>query len=176
MEGYAQVFGGNMAADRIELRLGALLGKGLDARRRSLSMKTEELERRIKALEADVAGQAGTIEQRRVKIREEIGGIKVAAQKDLDKFVEDTIRQLPDVIDSAKKEDLRKFLPAFLEDTFKTWAEAARSWADGKSPKTLPVAGKAAKPAKTDVFVYFIAGAKERNPAAAQALLKALKP
>ncbi|MGC4079436.1 MAG: dynamin family protein [Rubrivivax sp.] len=106
------------------LNVTSLLTRGLDARRRSLSMKTEELERRIKTLEADLIGQAGTIEQRRVKIREEIGGIKVAAQKDLDKFVEDTIRQLPDVIDSAKKEDLRKFLPAFLQDTFKTWAES----------------------------------------------------
>jgi small GTP-binding protein len=106
------------------LNVSSLLSRGLDARRRSLSMKTEELERRIKMLEEDLRGQAGTIEQRRIKIREEISGIKVGAQKDLDKFVEDTIRQLPDVIDSAKKEDLRKFLPAFLQDTFKQWAEA----------------------------------------------------
>jgi len=101
-----------------------LLTKGLDARRRSLSMRTEELERRIQMLEQDIAGRAGTIEQRRIKIREEISGIKVGAQKDLDKFVEETIRQLPDVVDSAKKEDLRKYLPAFLEDAFKQWAEA----------------------------------------------------
>ena len=101
-----------------------LLAKGVDARRRSLGMKTEELERRIKMLEDDLKGTAGTIEQRRMKIREEISGIKVGAQKDLERFVEDTVRQLPNVIESAKQEDLRKFLPAFLEDTFKTWAEA----------------------------------------------------
>jgi small GTP-binding protein len=106
------------------LNVASLLGKGVDARRRSLAMKTEELERRIQMLEQDLQGQAGTIEQRRIKIREEISGIKVGAQKDLERFVEDTIRQLPDVIDNAKKEDLRKFLPAFLEDTFRTWAEA----------------------------------------------------
>ncbi len=106
------------------LNTAGLLAKGIDARRRSLAMKTEELERRIKVLEEDLAGQAGTIEQRRMKIREEISGIKVSAQKDLDRFVDDTIRQLPNVIDSAKKEDLRKFLPAFLEDTFRQWAEA----------------------------------------------------
>lgn len=106
------------------LNVAGLLSKGVDARRRSLAMKTEELERRIKMLEEDLAGAAGTIEQRRIKIREEVSGIKVGAQKDLDRFVEETIRQLPNVIDSAKKEDLRKFLPAFLEDTFKQWAEA----------------------------------------------------
>ena len=106
------------------LNVAGLLGKGVDARRRSLAMKTEELERRIKMLEEDLAGAAGTIEQRRIKIREDSSGIKVGAQKDLDRFVEETIRQLPNVIDSAKKEDLRKFLPAFLEDTFRQWAEA----------------------------------------------------
>jgi small GTP-binding protein len=106
------------------VNVGNLLLKGVDARRRSLSMKTEELERRIKTLEEDLRGTAGTIEQRRVKIREEISGIKVGAQKDLERFVEDTIRQLPNVIESAKQDDLRKFLPAFLEDTFRQWAEA----------------------------------------------------
>ena len=106
------------------VNVGNLLSKGVDARRRSLSMKTEELERRIKTLEEDLKGTAGTIEQRRMKIREEISGIKVGAQKDLERFVEDTIRQLPNVIESAKQDDLRKFLPAFLEDTFRQWAEA----------------------------------------------------
>lgn len=104
--------------------VGSLLTKGVDARRRSLSMKTEELERRIKTLEEDLRGTAGTIEQRRMKIREEVTGIKVGAQKDLERFVEDTIRQLPNVVESAKQDDLRKFLPAFLEDTFRQWAEA----------------------------------------------------
>jgi len=106
------------------VNVGNLLSKGVDARRRSLTMKTEELERRIKTLEEDLKGTAGTIEQRRMKIREEISGIKVGAQKDLEKFVEDTIRQLPNVIESAKQEDLRRFLPSFLEDTFRQWAEA----------------------------------------------------
>jgi len=106
------------------LNVAGLLGKGVDARRRSLAMKTEELERRIKVLEDDLKGTAGTIEQRRMKIREQISGVKVMAQKDLERFVEDTIRQLPNVIDSAKQEDIRKFLPAFLEDTFKQWAES----------------------------------------------------
>ena len=109
-----------------------LLGRGVDARRRSLAMKTEELERRIKTLEQDLAGQAGTIEQRRIKIREEVSGIKVSAQKDLERFVDDTIRQLPNVIESAKKEDLRKYLPAFLEDTFRQWAEAEAKEIGGK--------------------------------------------
>lgn len=109
-----------------------LLSRGIDARRRALTMKTDELERRIKTLEDDLRGTAGTIEQRRIKIREEVSGIKVGAQKDLEKFVEETVRQLPNVIDSAKQDDLRKFLPAFLEDTFRQWAEAESKEVAGK--------------------------------------------
>jgi small GTP-binding protein len=102
----------------------ALLQKGIDAKRRTIAMKTEELERRIGLLSKDLEGQAMTIEQRRSQIREEVMGIKVGARKDLDRFVDDTIRQIPNVIDAAKPEDLRQYLPAFLEDTFKAWAAA----------------------------------------------------
>lgn len=114
------------------LSVAALLGKGVDARRRAASMKTEELLRRIAMLEQDLAGQAGNIEQRRIKIREEVAGIKVGARKDLDHFVEETIRKLPNVIDAAKQEDLKQYLPAFLEDTFKKWAEAEAKEIGGK--------------------------------------------
>lgn len=100
-----------------------LLQKGIDARRRSIAMNGEELDRRIGALETDLAGQAQTIEQRRAKIREEVSGIKVGAKKDLDRFVDDMIRQLPNVIDTAKAGDLKQFLPAYLEDEFKKWAD-----------------------------------------------------
>jgi small GTP-binding protein len=114
------------------LSVHALLQKGLDAKRRAIAMKTEELERRIVLLSSDLEGQTQTIEQRRSQIREDVMGIKVGARKDLDRFVDDTIRQIPDVIDSARPEDLRQYLPAFLEDTFKAWAseeskEIARS-------------------------------------------------
>jgi small GTP-binding protein len=101
-----------------------LLSKGVQARKRATEMKTEELERRIALLEQDLAGQAGTIEQRRAQIREEIAGIKVGARKDLDRFVDDVLRQLPDVIEQAKADDLKQYLPAFLEDTFRKWADA----------------------------------------------------
>ncbi|HSY21492.1 MAG TPA: dynamin family protein, partial [Polyangiaceae bacterium] len=101
-----------------------LLSKGIDARRRGIHMKSDEIERRIAALEGDLAGQTGTIEQRRGQIREDVAAIKASARKDLDRFVDDICRQLPNVIDSAKPQDLKQFLPAFLEDAFKQWAEA----------------------------------------------------
>lgn len=55
------------------------------------------------------------------------------------------------------------------------WTKLAKAWEQGEEPKECPRIG--AKPAPKiprDVFVYFIAGAKERNPAAAAAMIKLL--
>ncbi|MGH7282543.1 MAG: dynamin family protein, partial [Polyangiaceae bacterium] len=71
------------------LAVASLLQKGLDARSRAVAMKGEELERRIQALTTDLEGQATTIEERRSKIREEVQGIKVGANKDLDRFIDE---------------------------------------------------------------------------------------
>jgi len=106
------------------LGVSELLGKGIDARRRSIQMNNEEIDRRIAALEQDLTGKAGTVEQRRMQIREDVSGIKAGARKDLDRFVDDVIRQLPNVIESAKPGELKKYLPAFLEDAYRQWAEA----------------------------------------------------
>ena len=95
-------------------------------------MNAEELERRIALLEKDLAGQAGTIEQRRAHIREEVAALKVGARKDLDRFVDDVVRQLPDVIDAAKADELKKYLPAFLEDDVH---------ASGRRPRRKEIAG-----------------------------------
>ncbi len=56
------------------------------------------------------------------------------------------------------------------------WAARARTWAAGGEPDDLPRIGPAqGKPAaRRDVFIYFISAAKERNPAAAMALLREL--
>jgi len=57
-------------------------------------------------------------------------------------------------------------------------AACARCWAVGGEPAGLPLVAEpdtaAAASGPRDVFVYFISGAKEKNPAAAQALLSHL--
>ena len=52
----------------------------------------------------------------------------------------------------------------------------ARSFAAGTVPTDLPLLAAPAPVAARDVFVYVISGAKERNPAAAQALIAAQAP
>ncbi|HEX6832330.1 MAG TPA: DUF72 domain-containing protein [Rudaea sp.] len=57
------------------------------------------------------------------------------------------------------------------------WAARARVWAQGGDPDDLPHAGKtsAKKGKEREVYIYFISAAKERNPAAAMALLERLR-
>jgi uncharacterized protein YecE (DUF72 family) len=55
------------------------------------------------------------------------------------------------------------------------WAACAKGWAAGGVPANLPTIGENnPKKMKRDVFVFFIASAKERNPAAAEALIARL--
>jgi len=60
-------------------------------------------------------------------------------------------------------------------DALKRWARRAQSWSEGREPRDLPrIAGKTKPVADRDVFIYFINGAKERAPAAAEKLLALL--
>jgi uncharacterized protein YecE (DUF72 family) len=61
--------------------------------------------------------------------------------------------------------------PAALD----VWAERFRQWSSGHEPGDLPRHDAAtAGAAPRDCFVYFISGAKQHNPAAAEALLQRL--
>lgn len=55
------------------------------------------------------------------------------------------------------------------------WVAVARAWEKGGAPEGLPyVHAEQPKAKARDVFVYFISGAKVRNPAAAMALIERL--
>jgi GTPase SAR1 family protein len=100
-----------------------VLGRGVDARRRALSMTVQQLEKRVALLEQDLAGHADTIDKRRLAIREEAGAIKAWARRDLDRFCDDVVRQLPGILERSTGDDLKQHLGPFLEHSFKQWAE-----------------------------------------------------
>ncbi|WP_159729865.1 DUF72 domain-containing protein [Methylosinus sp. Ce-a6] len=55
------------------------------------------------------------------------------------------------------------------------WAKRARAWEKGETPADLPHLAAPAKKSARDVFVFMIAGAKQRAPAAAEALIARLR-
>ena len=58
--------------------------------------------------------------------------------------------------------------------TLATWRERCLALAQGRAAPGLPLVGVTPEARPRDCFVYVIAGAKERNPAAAKALIAAL--
>jgi len=100
------------------------LQKGVDAKRRALTMDETELARRISAIESDLQGQGRTIDERRQKVREEIGAVRAWARRDLDRFVDDAIRVTAAQIEAADANDVKTYYQGFLEHVVKTWAEA----------------------------------------------------
>lgn len=64
----------------------------------------------------------------------------------------------------------------YASDDLEHWAQRARQWATGDEPDDLPRIESRTGSTGTarDVFIYFISAAKERNPAAAMALLREL--
>lgn len=62
------------------------------------------------------------------------------------------------------------YAPKALE----AWATRAETWASGGAPEDLESFGKKAAKKPRDVFLYVISGFKERNPAAAMALIERL--
>lgn len=64
----------------------------------------------------------------------------------------------------------------FAEADLDLWARRLRAYAAGIDPGDMPIlAGDAADRTERDVYAFFIAGAKERNPAAAMALIERLR-
>ena len=59
-------------------------------------------------------------------------------------------------------------------DELDAWTQRIRDWRGGGDPAKLPHLDATAPRRPREVFVFFIASAKERNPAAAMALLERL--
>jgi uncharacterized protein YecE (DUF72 family) len=71
----------------------------------------------------------------------------------------------------AREEEPAGYGPAALD----RWAAVARGWAAGESPPGLGYVSEApARVKPRDVFLFFISGAKVRNPSAAEALIERL--
>jgi uncharacterized protein YecE (DUF72 family) len=65
----------------------------------------------------------------------------------------------------------------YTEEELGHWAARARHWARGQHPDDLPYIAANGTPAaeRRDVYMFFISAAKERNPAAAMAMIEQLR-
>ena len=62
----------------------------------------------------------------------------------------------------------------YPEDELDRWADTAKAWARGESRVGFPYLSSSAPTGPRETYIFFISGAKERNPLAARALIERL--
>src|SRR6187399_1429397 len=104
------------------LRAAALLTKAIDARRRALTMSAEQLHKRVELLASDLDSHTDVVEKRRSMVREESAAIKAWARRDLERFCDEFLEKLPEMLDTSSADDVRQHFGPYLERAFKEWA------------------------------------------------------
>jgi GTPase Era involved in 16S rRNA processing len=117
----AQVILDNAAADAG--RTAAYLENNLGVRMRAHDMNVEELEQRITAVREQLDTSKRKLDELHVRIDAEKESIKTQIGLDLEAFAKSFVQALPQQIDAVDANDVKAYLPAFIEDKFKEWAE-----------------------------------------------------
>lgn len=117
----AQVILDNAAADAA--RTAAYVENNLGVRMHSYSLNIDELEERIKAVREQLDTSKRKLDELHVRIDAEAGSIKTQIGLDLEAFAKSFVQALPAQIDAVDANDVKMYLPQFIEDKFKEWAE-----------------------------------------------------
>jgi small GTP-binding protein len=117
----AQVILDNAAADAA--RTASYLENNLGVRMRAYDMDIGELEQRISSVREQLDTSKRKLDDLHVRIAADAESIKNQVGLDLEAFAKTFVQVLPGQIDSNDADDIKKYLPAFIEDKFKEWAE-----------------------------------------------------
>lgn len=105
------------------LRASATLEQSIRIQKRALEMDQVELERRLDALEKDLTHSEEMAQKRERQIRESLSGVKALVRRETTEFGKRFSLALPGEIESSKAEDLKRYLPAFMEERFRAFAD-----------------------------------------------------
>lgn len=117
----AQVILDNAAADAA--RTAAYVENNLGVRMHSYSLNIEELEERITAVREQLDTSKRKLDELHVRIDADAESIKAQIGLDLEAFAKSFVQALPAQIDAVDANDVKAYLPQFIEDKFKEWAE-----------------------------------------------------
>lgn len=117
----AQVILDNAAADAA--RTASYLENNLGVRMRSYDMNIGELEQRIAAVRDQLDTSKRKLDELHIRIDADAESIKNQIDLDLEAFAKAFVQALPAQIDAVDADEVKLYLPAFIEDRFKAWAE-----------------------------------------------------
>jgi hypothetical protein len=90
---------------------------------RSYDMDLTQLEEHIGAVRAQLETSKRKLDELHVRIEADAESIKNQIGLDLEAFAKSFVQALPAQIDAVDADDVKLYLPAFIEDKFKEWAE-----------------------------------------------------
>ncbi|CAN5554554.1 hypothetical protein BH11MYX1_BH11MYX1_04840 [soil metagenome] len=117
----AQVILDNAAADAA--RTSAYLESNLGVRMRSYSLDLDQLQTRINSVREQLDTSKRKLDDLHVRIAADASSIKNQIDLDLEAFAKSFVQALPHQIDAVDADDVKSYLPSFIEDKFKEWAE-----------------------------------------------------
>ncbi|HEX2687681.1 MAG TPA: dynamin family protein [Kofleriaceae bacterium] len=117
----AQVILDNAAADAA--RTAGYLENNLGVRMYAYDLDLGELEQRMAQVREQLDTSKRKLDELHVRIDADAGSIKNQIDLDLEAFAKAFVQALPDQIDAVDANDVKAYLPSFIEDKFKEWAE-----------------------------------------------------
>nr|MBA2543029.1 hypothetical protein [Deltaproteobacteria bacterium] len=89
----------------------------------SYDMSVDELSEKITAVREQLDTSKRKLDELHVRIDADAESIKTQIGLDLESFAKSFVQALPAQIDAVDANDVKAYLPAFIEDKFKEWAE-----------------------------------------------------
>jgi hypothetical protein len=111
----------NAAGDGV--RTAAYLQQNLGVKLRAYDLDLGDLEDRVAKVREQLDASKKNLDGLHGRIEAECAAFRSQIHLDLDGFTRAFVYHLPNQIDSFEANDVKKYLPGFLEDRFRDWAE-----------------------------------------------------
>ncbi|HVV81774.1 MAG TPA: dynamin family protein [Kofleriaceae bacterium] len=104
-------------------RTASYLEQNLGVRQKAWELTIDELESRVGLVRQQLDASKRTLDELHVRIDADAGAIKAHVLADLDAFAQSFVAAIPGQLDAVDADDIKRYLPGFIEDKFKEWAE-----------------------------------------------------
>ncbi|WP_428268425.1 dynamin family protein [Haliangium sp.] len=104
-------------------RTAAYLEQNLGVKLHAFDLDLAELEHRIAIVRSQLDASKRTLDELHVRIGAEAEAIKAQVRMDLENFTRAFLEALPAQIDAVDADDVKTYLPGFIEDKFREFAE-----------------------------------------------------
>ncbi len=106
-------------------RTASYIEQNLGVRQKAWELTIEQLEERVAIVRQQLDASKRTLDDLHVRIDADASAIKAGVLADLDAFAQQFVAAIPGQLDEVDADDIKRYLPGFIEDKFKEWAELA---------------------------------------------------